>query len=137
VDDALIELVWSRAGGACEYCLMPQSLYPAPFQIDHIIARQHDGLTVPGNLALSCLHCNSYKGPNIAGRDKIIRQLTPLFNPRRHRWARHFQWRGARVVGRTPIGRVTVAVLNMNGDFLVRLREALMTDDLFPPTRAE
>jgi len=58
--------------------------------------------------------------------------LTPLFNPRRHRWARHFRWRGAYVIGRTPIGRVTVAVLNMNGEFLVRLRQALIEDRLFP-----
>jgi HNH endonuclease len=132
MDDSLIELVWSRAGQTCEYCLMPQVFYPAPFQIDHVIARQHDGPTVSSNLALSCLHCNSYKGPNIAGRDKTTKQLTPLFNPRRHRWARHFRWRGPYLVGRTPIGRVTVAVLNMNGDFLVRLREELMQDGLFP-----
>ena len=116
---------------------MPQDFYPVPFQIDHIIARQHDGRTIAANLALSCLHCNSYKGPNIAGRDKNTKKLTPLFNPRRHRWARHFRWRGAVIVGRTPIGRVTVAVLNMNGEFLVRLREELMRDDMFPPATIE
>ena len=133
MDESLIELVWSRAGHKCEYCLIPQASYPVPFQIDHIIARQHGGLTLLGNLALSCLHCNSYNGPNIAGRDKTTKQLTPLFNPRRHHWARHFRWRGPIIVGRTAIGRVTVAVLNMNGDFLVRLRETLMKDGLFPP----
>lgn len=116
---------------------MPQDFYPVPFQIDHIIAKQHDGLTVAANLALACLHCNSYKGPNIAGRDAITKKLTPLFNPRRHRWARHFRWRGSSIFGRTPIGRVTVAVVNMNGLFLVRLREELMRDDLFPPTTIE
>ncbi len=137
MDESLIELVWSRAGRACEYCLMPATLYPAPFQIDHIIARQHDGPTASGNLALSCLHCNSYKGPNIAGRDKATKQLAPLFNPRRHRWARHFRLHGPQIVGRTPIGRVTVAVLNMNGDFLLRLREELMKDGHFPPAAAD
>ena len=130
MDELLIDLVWSRAGGACEYCLMPKAFYPAPFPIDHIIARQHDGPTVSRNLALSCLHCNSHKGPNIAGRDKITKQLTPLFNPRRHRWTRHFKWDGPYILGRTPIGRVTVGVLNMNSDFLVRLREELMKDGL-------
>jgi hypothetical protein len=136
MDELLMELVWSRAGGCCEYCLIPQAFFPVPFQIDHIIAKQHDGLTISNNLALSCLHCNSHKGPNIAGRDRITKQLTPLFNPRRHRWGRHFRWHGASIVGRTAIGRVTVAVLNMNGVFLVRLREELMKDDLFPPTAA-
>src|SRR5258708_609394 len=106
--------------------------FPAPFQIDHILAKQHGGLTRFGNLALSCLHSNSYKGPNIAGRDRTTRRLTPLFNPRRHRWSRHFRWSGPILVGRTPIGRVTVAVLNMNGELLVRLREELMIDGVFP-----
>jgi hypothetical protein len=137
MDASLIELVWNRAGRACEYCLMPQALYPAPFQIDHIIARQHDGPTVATNLALSCLHCNSYKGPNIAGRDKNTKRLAPLFNPRRHRWVRQLRWQGPYLVGRTPIGRVTVVVLNMNGDFLVRLREELMKDGLFRSATAD
>jgi len=136
MDAWLIELVRSRAGSCCEYCLMPQAYFPAPFQFDHIIARQHDGPTIPSDLALSCLHCNSNKGPNIAGRDRITKKLTPLFNPRRHRWGRHFRWHGVRIVGRTAIGRVSVAVLNMNGVFLVRLREELMKDGLFPPTAA-
>jgi hypothetical protein len=52
MDEALIQLVWDRAGSACEYCLMPQIFFPAAFQIDHIIARQHGGgvrLTEPGS----------------------------------------------------------------------------------------
>jgi hypothetical protein len=49
---------------------MPQACYPTvPFPIDHIVAQQHSGSTVFGNLALSCLHDNSHKGPNIAGLD--------------------------------------------------------------------
>ena len=132
MNESLIELVRRRADNACEYCLMPQAFYPVPFQIDHIVSRQHAGLTLLANLALSCLHCNSHKGPNIAGRDRITKQLAALFNPRRHSWARHFRWRGPFFVGRTPIGRVTVAVLNMNGDFLVRLREELMNDGVLP-----
>lgn len=50
---------------------MPQTLYRSPFQIDHIIARQHGGRTSPDNLALSCFHCNTHKGPNIARIDCI------------------------------------------------------------------
>jgi len=67
--ETLAREVWRRAGNACEYCRMPQAFYPAPFQIDHIIARQHGGVTGIGNLALACLHCNAHKGPNIAGLD--------------------------------------------------------------------
>jgi 5-methylcytosine-specific restriction endonuclease McrA len=38
-------------------------------QIDHIIARQHGSRTELDNLALACVHCNRFKGPNVAGLD--------------------------------------------------------------------
>ena len=76
----------------CEYCRMPESNYPTvPFPIDHIIARQHGGSTTLDNLALSCLHDNTHKGPNIAGIDPISRRISRLFNPRRDKWVRHFE----------------------------------------------
>jgi hypothetical protein len=134
MEEALVELVWERAGAACEYCRMPQAFYPAPFEIDHILARQHGGRTVAANLALSCVHCNAHKGPNIAGRDRVTRKLVPLFHPRRHRWARHFRWDGPYLRGTSPISRVTISVLNMNGPDLVRLREQLIQEGVFPPT---
>jgi len=59
MDQSLFGQVRKRAGNACEYCLMPQALYPVPFQIDHIVAQQHGGPSVAANLALACLHCNS------------------------------------------------------------------------------
>jgi hypothetical protein len=78
---------------------MPQSFYPTvPFPIDHIIARQHGGSTTLDNLALSCLHDNTHKGPNIAGIDPLTRRITRLFNPRRDKWERHFQWDGPNTV---------------------------------------
>jgi hypothetical protein len=133
MDEALVRQVRQRAHDKCEYCLVPQTYYPAPFQPDHIIAISHGGPTALHNLALSCLHCNSHKGPNIAGLDPRTRRLTPLFNPRRQKWARHFRWNGPLLIGRTPIGRTTVAVLNMNGTFLLELREALLEENLFRP----
>jgi hypothetical protein len=108
---------------------MPQVFYPTiPFPIDHIIARQHSGLTTFSNLALSCLHCNSHKGPNIAGIDPKSKKLTKLFNPRRHKWARHFRWHGPYLMGRTAVGRVTIAVLAMNDPEAVEVREALLEE---------
>ena len=54
----------------CEYCRLPQSALPlARFHIEHVIARQHRGGDSPGNLALSCHHCNLHKGPNLSGVD--------------------------------------------------------------------
>jgi hypothetical protein len=134
MDESLARRVRQRAADACEYCRMLQALYPTvPFPIDHIIARQHAGATVENNLALSCLSCNSHKGPNIAGVDPRTRKLTPLFNPRRHRWGRHFRWDGPYLVGRTPVGRTTVAVLAMNTPDVVEVRRALIDEGLFPP----
>jgi 5-methylcytosine-specific restriction endonuclease McrA len=59
MERSLEQEVWRRAKVLCEYCRMPQVVYRVPFQIDHIIARQHGGLTVSENLALSCFHCNT------------------------------------------------------------------------------
>lgn len=133
MDAALEQRVWQRAGDLCEYCRIPQHLDDSPFEIDHVIAKKHSGPTVAANLALSCFHDNSHKGSNIAGLDPKTRKLVPLFNPRRHSWNRHFHWRGAYLVGRAPIGRVTVAVLNTNDPFRVELRESLLAEGLFPP----
>jgi hypothetical protein len=134
MDESLARQVRQRAEDRCEYCRMSQSFYvTVPFPIDHIIARQHGGLTTSNNLALSCLHCNSHKGPNIAGLDPRTRKLTKLFNPRRHTWARHFRWDGPYLRGRTAVGRVTVAVLALNDPDLVAVREVLIEQGLFPP----
>jgi HNH endonuclease len=131
MDAALQRLVRQRAGGRCEYCRLPQAASGVPFEIDHIIARHHKGRTVAGNLADACIYCNGYKGPNISGLDAVTGKLTPLFNPRRHKWSYHFRYEGGVLVGRTAIGRTTVEVLRINLPNLVALREVLMEDGLF------
>lgn len=79
---ALTRLVWRRAGGACEYCRMPQDYDDTPFEIDQVIAKKHGGATARRNLSLSCFFCNSFKGSDIAGLDPRTGKLTALFNPR-------------------------------------------------------
>jgi hypothetical protein len=135
MDEELIEAVRSRAGYACEYCRLPEALHPGPFEVEHIIARQHGGPTVLSNLAYSCLHCNRHKGPNLAGIDVATSRtkLVRLFNPRQHKWERHFRWDGPRLIGRTPIGRVTVHVLAMNDPVRVALRQELIDEGEFLP----
>jgi hypothetical protein len=54
----LIRLVWQRANGCCEYYQLSQEWDDGPFEIDHIISREHQGPTVVGNLALSCFRCS-------------------------------------------------------------------------------
>ena len=128
MDEALVRLVWDRAGGVCEYCRLPREYSRVPFEIDHIIARKHGGATSAANLALTCFYCNSYKGPNVAGVDPKTGLVTRLFHPRRHKWARHFRWDGSRMVGRTAIGRTTIAVLVVNHSEAIALRTLLMAE---------
>jgi hypothetical protein len=130
---ALIRLVWQRARRCCEYCQLPQAYSTLAFEVDHVIARKHGGPTAPGNLALTCLFCNSCKGPNIAGIDPRSRKIVRLFHPRRHKWARHFRWDGPTLIGRTPAGRATIAVLNINDPDTVATRAVLIEAGLFPP----
>src|SRR5262245_29783000 len=133
MDADLIRHVWRRADGRCEYCQLSQEFDDRGFEIDHIISRKHGGPTTAGNLALSCFRCNSFKGSDISGRDPKTRRLTALFHPLRHKWARQFRWQGAYLIGRTPVGRVTVAVLQINDPFRVSLREGLIEEGVFPP----
>jgi hypothetical protein len=113
---------------------MPQSAYRSPFQPDHIISESHGGLTTPDNLCWACFHCNLHKGTNLSGIDPKSARKSWLFNPRRMIWSRHFRWTGPILVGRTPIGRATIAVLRINADEYVQTRVSLIAEGLFPPT---
>jgi 5-methylcytosine-specific restriction endonuclease McrA len=131
MDAALIRQVWRRANGRCEYCQLSQEFDDRPFEIDHIRSQKHNGPTVSRNLALSCFRCNSFKGSDISSIDSVTRTLTPLFNPRRHKWATHFRWDGPYLIGRTAIGRVTVTLLQINDELRVEVREELIDEGLF------
>ena len=130
--ESLTSPVRERAGFRCEYCHVPDSPHPWPFEIEHVIAQQHGGPTNLGNLAYTCLQCNRHKGPNLAGIDRQTSRtkLVRLFNPRLHRWSYHFEWQGGAILGRTPIGRVTVAVLALNQLVRVQMRAALIAEGL-------
>jgi hypothetical protein len=133
MERALVDLVWNRAHFCCEYCQLPQRHLLVPFEIDHVIAKKHGGETVPENLCLACYFCNTFKGPNVGGFDRQTRRFVQLFNPRRHHWRRCFRWAGPLLVGRTPIGRVTVQVLDINNSQAFALRQSLMDEGLFRP----
>ncbi len=125
--------VWRRAQYRCEYRRLPQSASRLRYQIDHIIAQQHEENDDPSNLAIACIRCNLQKGSNIAGLDPATRELTRLYNPRLGRWRDHFAWQGAVLTGLTPVGRTTIRVLAMNAPVMMAAREALITEGRFPP----
>jgi hypothetical protein len=129
----LIELVWRRAGGRCEYCQVHHEQDDLHFEIDHVIARKHRGPTRASNLCLACFACNNHKGTNLSGIDPKTKKIVPLFNPRRHSWRRHFRWDGPILTGRTAVGRATVLVLEINLDYRVEFRMGLIDEGIFPP----
>jgi hypothetical protein len=124
IPDALRDQVRQRARNHCEYCLLPEALLVA-HEPDHVIATQHRGPTAFENLALACFDCNRRKGPNISSVDPDTDAVVPLFNPRRDDWSVHFCLQGARIIGRTPIGRATAELLQFNTPSRIRLREEL------------
>jgi hypothetical protein len=134
VNDLAIE-VRRRAGHRCEYCLIPQALFERRFHIEHIVAKQHGGLTRLDNLALACWQCNLKKGPNLSGIDPETGQVTALFNPRVHAWAEHFVFQELKseagrieMAGLTPAGRATIRVLELNEEFRQVLRYEVYRD---------
>ena len=123
---ALRRLVYERAGGRCEYCLVPEDDVFATHEIDHIIAEKHGGPTEADNLALSCALCNKYKGSDIASVVPDTGEIVPLYHPRRARWSDHFQLYQAQFVPLTPTGCVTVRLLQLNHPDRIEERELLI-----------
>jgi hypothetical protein len=105
-----------------------------PFQIDHVIARQHEGSSEIGNLAFACFHCNRHKGRHIAGIDPVTRDVVRLFHPRTDVWDHYFRLDGPPLVGSTATGCATVQVLAMNDSEFVKAREALIAEGVYSTT---
>lgn len=137
MDKALDQFVRNRARHRCEYCHVPQAYYRTRYHFEHVGARKHRGPTSAENLALSCVECNLRKGTNLAGLDPETGQVALVFNPREQRWADHFAWSGAKIVGLTPIGRVTVAILDLNRAPRVLARQALIAEGVLTLDDAE
>src|SRR4051812_33095561 len=123
--------VRQRAADRCEYCRLPQSGVDATFHIEHVIPRQHGGTDNLNNLSLACDRCNLTKGPNLTSIDALTGKLVPLFNPRSDDWPAHFQFVGPEIVGLTPIGRATVALLQINALHRRQLRAILIATGEF------
>ena len=126
MDAATSHLVRQRAGNRCEYCRLPQEFSGLRFHVEHVVARQHRGTDDSGNLALACPECNLHKGTNLAGMDPDTGRQTSLFNPRRESWDDHFVLTDGSIVGKTPVGRTTAWLLEMNTGDRLRLRQQLV-----------
>ncbi|HSN78690.1 MAG TPA: HNH endonuclease [Anaerolineae bacterium] len=126
ISAALRQQVFERANGRCEYCLLPENVALVPHQVDHIVALKHSGSTEPDNLALSCTLCNKHKGSDLASLDPETDTVVPLFNPRQDEWPEHFVIEEGLIIPLTPIGRVTVRLLQFNTPPRVEERRLLL-----------
>jgi len=132
MDAGLRRFVFERACGQCEYCMMPSDWDPLPFCIDHVIAQAARGSHNRVQSGPLLFQLQYAKGPNIAGLDPENGLITRLFHPRTDTWMAHFDWIGPVLGGKSPIGRVTLQVLNINDPVRVEHRRLLIQEGVFP-----
>ena len=129
------EQVRQRANSLCEYCHTNERWQYVRFTIDHLLPVAEGGEETLENLALACFHCNRRKSDKQSAVDTATGQSVPLFNPRQHQWAEHFIWSadGLRTVPLTAIRRVTVELLELNRERVLRIRAADVEVERHPP----
>ena len=133
VSDDTLQQVERRAGARCEYCRMHQALQGATFHVEHVWPRSRGGGSTLSNLAWACPGCNLRKSDRVEAPDPHSQTTVPIFNPRTDEWHDHFGWNDYRVVALTPIGRATLAALDLNHPRRVQIRRAEALFALFPP----
>jgi len=108
----------------CGYCLTSQHIIGPLLEIDHYVPEAQDGPSTEDNLCVACPMCNSHKADRISATDPETATVQPLYNPKNDRWSEHFTWieDGTVMQGSTPIGRATVAALQVNHPDVVDAR---------------
>jgi HNH endonuclease len=132
---ALKQLVFNRANGLCEYCRSQARFAIDPLVIDHIQPVSRGGKTIAENLALACQTCNNYKYTKTEAVDPVTNQSVSLFHPRKMSGEEHFTWNEdvTQSIGITPVGRATIALLQINRDGVVNMRRVLAIMGYHPP----
>lgn len=122
------------AQGRCEYCHAPQEACGYPFHLEHVIPDCHDGPDELPNRALACSSCNLAKGVREKGIDADTGEEVVLFHPRTQDWEDHFCWGEDEItiVGLSPVGRVTVELLDMNNALRLQARRWWLQFGLLP-----
>ncbi len=129
------ERVRRRARNLCEYCHSQTNLTGHDFTIDHIRPEADGGTSHLDNLCLCCFWCNNLKKSQTHFSDPRTLTLVPFFNPRLDAWNEHFRWSptATLIIGRTAIGRATVAALRLNRPTLILARRIWTRHGLHPP----
>ncbi|NNJ11938.1 HNH endonuclease [Chloroflexales bacterium ZM16-3] len=139
VTEAQRRQVAERAHSCCEYCRSQARYATQRFSAEHIRPRAHDGQNTLDNLALACQGCNNHKYQKVVAPDPASGQLVRLYHPRQDRWGAHFVWSDdcSLIIGITPVGRATVAALQLNRAGVVNLRHVLYAIGEHPPPTPE
>jgi len=126
------EQVRQRANLLCEYCHTNERWQYVRFTVDHIVP---GGESSSENLALACFHCNRRKSDKTEAVDLETNEHVEIFNPRRHFWKTHFNWSadGLRIIPLTSIGRATAALLELNRERILFIRQADVLVNRHPP----
>lgn len=133
IPPALRRQIAERAGFRCEYCLVPEQFLATVFHIDHIRSLKHGGITTLHNLAYACPHCNQNKGSDVATFvDEEGEETIRIFNPRKDNWQNHFEQAQGVILAKTPIGKATIDVLEMNQPDRLIFRQALAEAGFYP-----
>lgn len=123
-----------RADNRCEYCRAPELIFNDLFEVEHIVPVSQGGSDDTANLALACRSCNKYKAVFQSGTDPNTQANVRLFHPRQDAWSQHFRYdqETGEIQGRTPIGRATIARLQINRVAQIAARRLWVQLDLFP-----
>lgn len=123
-----------RAGHRCEYCHAPEVIFNFPFEVEHIIPTSREGPDEESNWALSCRSCNLHKSAQISATDPETQRTERLYHPRGDAWDAHFRvdLESGEIIGQTPIGRATIAGLQINGKAQLTARIQWMRLGIFP-----
>ena len=135
IPESIRHQVRQRAALLCEYCHASEQWQYVLFTVDHIIPIAQSGEDNLNNLALACFHCNRRKAAKTTAIDPQFGVEVPLFNPRKSPWSEHFIWSTDRlsIIGFTPTGRATVAILNLNRERILNVRAAGLEIGRHPP----
>lgn len=125
-----------RANYLCEYCHTSEAWQYVRFTIEHVIPLAQGGTDTIENLALACFHCNRRKSDKLMAVEPETGEMVSLFNPRQHNWHEHFIWStdGLFILPLTPVGQVTITLLELNRERVVQIRLADVTVGRHPPT---
>ncbi|HMC65123.1 MAG TPA: HNH endonuclease signature motif containing protein [Gemmataceae bacterium] len=126
-------LVAERARHRCEYCHAPEAIFNFPFEVEHIVPPGLGGLDDASNWALACRCCNLFKSDHREGTDPESQANVRLFHPRSDDWSGHFDLLldTGEITGRTPVGRATIARLQMNSAAQLSARQHWIRLGLF------